>query len=152
MRFQKFFLVVMLAVSVLGAGMSAAQGNGPLRLEITEGVIEPLPYALPIFQAENREAQAYTVQISQVISADLTGTGLFREIAPSAFISNVTLHKSLIVSKIFDHRQIRQSHLRILIGQQRTQGRADNASRTGQEDGCWSIHTSSSSVSTKAAP
>jgi TolB protein len=67
-----------------------AQGNGPLRIEITEGVIEPLPFALPIFESETPDSQAYAQQISQVIAADLIGTGLFREIGPSAFISNIT--------------------------------------------------------------
>ncbi|WP_298843838.1 Tol-Pal system beta propeller repeat protein TolB [uncultured Roseobacter sp.] len=67
-----------------------AQGNGPLRIEITEGVIEPLPFALPVFEAENAEAGALSAQISQVIAADLSGTGLFRQISPDAFISTVS--------------------------------------------------------------
>ncbi len=79
-----------LALAMLSAVPVAAQSSGPLRIEITEGVIEPLPFALPIFEAENAAAGNYSRQISQVISADLTGTGLFREIAPTAFISNVT--------------------------------------------------------------
>lgn len=90
MRFQKSILVTILGLSLFGAGVVQAQGNGPLRLEITEGVIEPLPFALPVFEAETADAGSLASQISQVIAADLTGTGLFREIAPSAFISNVT--------------------------------------------------------------
>ncbi|PID36574.1 MAG: Tol-Pal system beta propeller repeat protein TolB [Rhodobacterales bacterium] len=63
----------------------------PLRIEITEGVIEPLPFALPVFQAEGGgESAQYAAQISRVIAADLAGTGLFREIPADAFISNVT--------------------------------------------------------------
>ena len=71
----------------LGANVSAQE---PLRIEITEGVIEPLPFAAPIFVAENGGAEQMAAQITQVIAADLVGTGLFREIPPGAFISNVT--------------------------------------------------------------
>ncbi|MFK7945728.1 MAG: Tol-Pal system beta propeller repeat protein TolB [Paracoccaceae bacterium] len=89
MRFQAIILIIALVFMGLGTGPSVAQ-DGPLRIEITEGVIEPLPFALPIFEAETTNAQAYAQQISQVVSADLTSTGLFREIAPSAFISNIS--------------------------------------------------------------
>ncbi|MDW4499505.1 Tol-Pal system beta propeller repeat protein TolB [Sulfitobacter sp. D35] len=64
--------------------------QGPLRIEITEGVIEPLPFAIPVFEAETAEAGQMAAQVTQVVSADLTGTGLFREIPASAFISNVS--------------------------------------------------------------
>ncbi|MBF9043282.1 Tol-Pal system protein TolB [Rhodobacterales bacterium HKCCE4037] len=60
--------------------------NGPLRLEITEGVIEPLPFALPTFIGQGEVA----ADISRVIAADLRGTGLFRQIPPDAYISQVT--------------------------------------------------------------
>ncbi|MEM9577760.1 MAG: Tol-Pal system beta propeller repeat protein TolB [Pseudomonadota bacterium] len=90
MRVQVFILAIFVALCGLQAGSAAAQGNGPLRIEITEGVIEPLPFALPIFEAETPDAQASAQQISQVIAEDLKGTGLFREIAPSAFISAIS--------------------------------------------------------------
>ncbi len=75
--------------ATLFAAPLAAQ-TGPLRIEITEGVIEPLPFAVPGFVPDTPEAAATAGQLSQLIAADLTGTGLFREIPPSAFISQVT--------------------------------------------------------------
>ena len=36
----------------LWTGVGMAQ-NGPLRIEITDGVIEPLTFAVPMFEAEN---------------------------------------------------------------------------------------------------
>ena len=66
----------------------------PLRLEITEGVIEPLPFALPQFIAENGGAGDAAADISRVIAADLRGTGLFRQIPPDAYISQVTSFNS----------------------------------------------------------
>lgn len=89
MRFQAAFMIMALVAASWGGTFAAAQ-DGPLRIEITEGVIEPLPFALPVFEAETGDAGALAAQISQVVAADLIGTGLFREIAPSAFISNVT--------------------------------------------------------------
>lgn len=72
------------------AKMALAQSDGPLRIEITEGVIEPLPFALPVFEAETGDAGGLAAQISQVVSDDLTGTGLFRQIPREAFISNIS--------------------------------------------------------------
>ncbi|WP_300062567.1 Tol-Pal system beta propeller repeat protein TolB [uncultured Roseobacter sp.] len=72
------------------AAPAQAQNQGPLRIEITEGVIEPLPFALPVFEAETGDAGGLAAQISQVVSADLSGTGLFREIPPDAFISQIS--------------------------------------------------------------
>ena len=78
---------------LLAAAIGLAQpalAQGPLRIEITEGVIEPLPFAVPQFLAETPAAAQLAQQITQVVAADLTGTGLFREIPASAHISSVT--------------------------------------------------------------
>ena len=80
----KRLMVVMLAVLLGGSAMAQ---SGPLRLTITDGVIEPLPYALPTFQAENTEATQVANDLSRLVAKDLSGTGLFREIPSSAFIS-----------------------------------------------------------------
>ena len=80
----KRFLIAFVALCL--AGPVFAQG-GPLRLTITDGVIEPLPFAVPGFQAENPEAAQVAADVSRLVAADLAGTGLFREIPASAFIS-----------------------------------------------------------------
>ncbi|MGC3936312.1 Tol-Pal system beta propeller repeat protein TolB [Roseobacter sp. EG26] len=90
MRFLGMVLLAALGLMSLTAGFAGAQSSGPLRIEITEGVIEPLPFALPVFQAETGDATGVAAQISQVVSADLVGTGLFREIPATAFISTVS--------------------------------------------------------------
>lgn len=78
-----------LAAATVLPSVAFAQ-SGPLRLEITEGVIEPLPFALPTFIAENAGASDPAADISRVIAADLRGTGLFRQISPEAYIAQVT--------------------------------------------------------------
>ncbi|MGR3291606.1 MAG: Tol-Pal system protein TolB, partial [Paracoccaceae bacterium] len=83
-----------LACLLAGMPLIAQQGPGPLRIEITEGVIEPLPVAIPNFIAENPAAEKFAIDIARVIAADLTGTGLFREIPHGAFISTPTSFSS----------------------------------------------------------
>ena len=81
--------LLLAAMLAAGAGGAAAQESqrGPLRIEITEGVIEPLPIAIPDFLAETPDAQEYAVALTRVVAADLVGSGLFREIPPESFIS-----------------------------------------------------------------
>ncbi|MGY9049573.1 translocation protein TolB [Puniceibacterium antarcticum] len=81
------------AMTLLAAPVAMAQ-NGPLRITITEGVIEPIPYAVPSFVAESAAAQSYADQLSRVVADDLSGTGLFREIPRDAQISTITSFQS----------------------------------------------------------
>lgn len=81
-------LVLMLIA--LAFPLSAQERSGPLKITITEGVIEPLPFAVPAFAAENPAAAQFARDIAQVIADDLAGTGLFRQIPADAFISRVT--------------------------------------------------------------
>lgn len=87
-------LALLLAL-ILGAA-TAAQAQGPLRIEITEGVIEPLPFAVPAFLPENAGSETLAREVTRVVAADLVGTGLFREIPAQAFISPITSFSSPI--------------------------------------------------------
>ena len=81
-----------LSTFFLGLALFAhpAVSEGPLRIEITEGVIEPLPFAAPSFIAETAGADQFATDLSAVLEADLVGTGLFRAIPPAAYISQIT--------------------------------------------------------------
>lgn len=81
-------LCAALAALVLAAPQTATAE--PLRIVITDGVIEPLPFAIPQFIAENGAAGEYAANITRVVAADLAGTGLFAEIPANAYISQVT--------------------------------------------------------------
>ncbi|MEJ8563065.1 Tol-Pal system beta propeller repeat protein TolB [Yoonia sp. GPGPB17] len=78
-----------LLVALLLAGPVFAQ-SGPLRLTITDGVIEPITFAVPSFEAETPAAQQAASDISRLVVQDLAGTGLFREVPANAFISQVS--------------------------------------------------------------
>ena len=85
------FRALALSLAMLaGLAVPAMAQQGPLRIEITEGVIEPLPFAVPSFQPESGEAGQLATDLARVVAEDLTGTGLFREIPASAFISTVS--------------------------------------------------------------
>jgi len=85
---MKLLRILTIVLASLG-GLAPALAE-PLRIEINNPVIEPLPFALPAFIGETGEGAQYAAQIAQVISSDLVGTGLFREIPASAHISPVT--------------------------------------------------------------
>ncbi|EEE38968.1 Tol-Pal system beta propeller repeat protein TolB [Rhodobacteraceae bacterium KLH11] len=85
---MKLLTSLFVGLTLLAAPVHAQ--SGPLRLEIDEGIIEPLPFAVPNFVPDGPAAAQYAQDISRVIVSDLTGTGLFREISADAFISRVS--------------------------------------------------------------
>ena len=76
-----------LALACLAAAAPAHAER--LRIVIDEGVIEPMPFAIPDFIDEGG-AGDYARNIARVVASDLAGTGLFREIPADAHISRVT--------------------------------------------------------------
>ncbi len=85
---MKLLTSLFLGLTLMSAPVYAQ--SGPLRLEIDEGIIEPLPFAVPNFVPDGPSASQYAIDVSRVVAADLTGTGLFREISSDAFISRVS--------------------------------------------------------------
>ena len=77
MRLLTFVMALLLAGPVLAQ-------SGPLRLTITDGVIEPITFAAPSFEAENPAALQAASDISRLVVQDLAGTGLFREVPATA--------------------------------------------------------------------
>ncbi|UWQ22528.1 Tol-Pal system beta propeller repeat protein TolB [Jannaschia sp. W003] len=92
---HRLFTTLCLGLAVLGAP-AAAQDPGPLRIEITDGVIEPLPFAVPRFIARNPAAEDLAQDLTRVIAGDLANTGLFREIPQDAHIARVSSFESAV--------------------------------------------------------
>jgi TolB protein len=82
--------VLLGASAALGLAPFAAAAQAPLRIEITDGVIEPMPVAIPAFVPDTPEAAALAEQVTQIVAANLTGTGLFREIPRAAHIGRIS--------------------------------------------------------------
>ncbi|MBB3992857.1 TolB protein [Sulfitobacter undariae] len=84
---MKFLSICAALVCAVALTSTAQAQQGPLKITIEEGIIQPLPFAVPNFQAETGEAGQLAADLSRVIAADLQGTGVFREIPSSAFIA-----------------------------------------------------------------
>ena len=72
------------------SGMIAAPAHAELTLPpFRDGVIEPMPFAVPDFIDEGG-AGGLAADIARVVASDLAGTGLFIETPKDAYISRVT--------------------------------------------------------------
>ena len=60
----------------------------PLEIDITKGVIEPIPIAITKFNYESVKEKILSNNIFEVISNDLNSSGLFRKISNKAFLQN----------------------------------------------------------------
>ncbi|MEO8242293.1 MAG: Tol-Pal system beta propeller repeat protein TolB [bacterium] len=84
------FRPLIIALALGFASLATVTRAEPLHIVIDGGVVEPMPYAVPDFIAENNGAGTLAHDLARVVAADLTGTGLFREIGSDAYISKVT--------------------------------------------------------------
>ena len=89
MKYYTKLIIMALALIIFKNSPLMAQSK-PLRIEISQGVIEPMPIALSKFMTVGGTSAEYSEQIASVIMADLIGSGLFREIPRSAHISAST--------------------------------------------------------------
>jgi TolB protein len=81
-----------------------APARAVLELDITQGIVEPLPIAVSEFYGAGPEAQQRGRAIADVVSADLERSGLFRPIDRRAFIQSPEQLRGL--PRFADWRQI----------------------------------------------
>lgn len=75
-------LMAVVALLVAIAGQAMAQ----LRVDITQGTIQPMPIAIPPFVGAGGGPDELSQNVAQVITADLKRSGLFAPVDPAAFI------------------------------------------------------------------
>lgn len=68
--------------------LGAAGASAELRIDITQGTVEPLPIAVTDLVGDTPQAMQYGRDISAVVAADLERSGLFRPIDSRAFIQS----------------------------------------------------------------
>lgn len=77
-------------VRLLGGMLLVLAGLAPaaaeLRIDITRGVVEPLPIAIVPFEGGNAQLARTGEEMTAVIAADLERSGLFRPLDPRAFV------------------------------------------------------------------
>ncbi len=78
-----FLLLLLIPLLVTLSPLSV---QAELRIDITQGKVEPLPIAVSSFLGSKPEELRYGQEISNVISEDLERSGLFRPIDRGAFI------------------------------------------------------------------
>src|SRR5580704_17674934 len=93
LRFMMFF--VCLLSSVLCPLMSA---KADIKVDITRGVSEPIPVAIPAFYGATGNESQYGRNIAQVVSNDLVRSGLFSVVDPHSFVQDAS---SLLVAPHF---------------------------------------------------
>ena len=81
-------IAVVTAAALVFAGLSPG-AKAQLRVDITQGTIQPMPIAIPPFVGAAGSVDELSQNVAQVITADLKRSGLFLPIEPSAFIEPV---------------------------------------------------------------
>ena len=94
---------------LLATLLLASPANAVLHLDITNGNIEPIPIAINDLNSADSNAAELGRDISQVVSADLERSGLFRPIDKSAFIEKISSGDA--IPRFGDWRQINSQAL-----------------------------------------
>ncbi len=76
------------AILALALLIFAAPASAELHIDITRGVVEPIPIAVTNFYGAGGTEAQMGQNIAKVVSADLERSGLFKPIDPAAFIQN----------------------------------------------------------------
>ena len=86
-----FFRTLPAVMAMILATLVAAplMAQDPPRIVISDGVIDPMPIAVPAFVDEGGAGEMAR-NLSRVVMSDLAGTGLFREIPEDAHISRIS--------------------------------------------------------------
>ena len=80
-------VILWLAASILVPIFLSQQAAAQLRLDITEGQVEPIPVAIADFTGQDGLPSAVGREIAQIISNDLVSSGLFKAVDQAAFIA-----------------------------------------------------------------
>jgi TolB protein len=79
-------LTILLVATAAGTTATKASAQEGLRIDITQGVMKPMPIAITDMYGSNPNDQTVGANVSRVVSADLKRSGLFKPIDPKAFI------------------------------------------------------------------
>jgi len=79
-------LATMAVVAAVSWGAAALPAVAEPVIDITKGVVEPMPIAVPVFGGANPADNQLGAEVARVIAADLERSGLFAPIDDRAFI------------------------------------------------------------------
>lgn len=81
------FLRILVLVAALFVGVAPAHAE--LHIDIRTGTVEPIPIAIPEFAGSTPEAAQMGRDIVQVVSNNLTRSGLFKTVDPRSFVQDM---------------------------------------------------------------
>ena len=84
----RLLVSILLLVAAMAAPV-AVHAQEPLRVDITQGNLDPLPVALPNFISVDEALAERGADITRVITNDLASSGLFAPIDQSAYIEDI---------------------------------------------------------------
>jgi len=109
------------ALAIVALLLAVPAAHAELHIDITHGVSQPLPIALPPFPGEGGDAAQLGRDIVGVVSNDLQGSGLFQPLDPKSFIQDVSTNAP---PRFGDWRQINAQALVTGIVQMQPDGKA----------------------------
>ena len=74
--------------SLLAFFALAFNAQAELNLNVTQGRLDPIPFALPALSNGGGQAAIHGGNISKIIAGDLMSSGLFRQISPQSYIQD----------------------------------------------------------------
>ncbi len=87
--------IVFMMVAAFGF---ASPARADIKVDITRGVVQPIPIAIPAFFGSSQSEAQYGKDIAQVVSNDLVRSGLFSAVDPRGFLQD---SNSLVVQPKF---------------------------------------------------
>lgn len=97
---SRFLMCLLIAAGclVLPDPVGLAPAYADIKVDITRGVVEPIPIAIPTFYGSNANDAQFGRDIAEVVSSDLVRSGLFTAIDPHSFVQDAD---SLLVAPHF---------------------------------------------------
>ncbi|MCP5361335.1 MAG: Tol-Pal system protein TolB [Hyphomicrobiales bacterium] len=89
MQYPLFTRLISLLLLALVMGFLPRPAAAVLKVNINQGVMEPMPIALPTLGARNAEDHTLGQQIFEVVGQDLKRSGLFKLVDPEAQIQQI---------------------------------------------------------------
>src|SRR5712692_9492921 len=81
--------LILLGAAAL-AGLSSRRAAAVLKLDVTQGNVQPVPIAVPDFVTVATRDPAAGRNVSHIIAANLQRSGLFVRITPAAYIEKIS--------------------------------------------------------------
>jgi TolB protein len=111
---QNHLLTLLLLITALVLPLAA---RADINVDITKGVVEPIPVAIPSFYGASGNESQYGRNIAQVVSNDLVRSGLFSAVDSKAFVQDAD---SLLVAPKFPDWRVLNTQA-LVVGKIETQ-------------------------------